>query len=403
MERNEGIKETVIAQAEEKIKWAYATTPAHYHHHLMLLDQRKNLGTRERPNWVSFQTPYMTVDGRVKMASDEAAESGHAFNIDTQFMTVGDTLICKAVAQTCRGRATGHVKVNIGGSGVDASNPFENAETSAVGRALGFVGYGVFGQGIASADEVIEARGRAAKPLTGAAKAASDDLFGGEPTPEAPTYDSARKGTPPTEAQLVYLRKLCENAGWAVGETEAFITDHVANKIEASDAIEKLKNHIDPRGGSRTGMTNQARKGFFSKAGHLGRWKDWQPEVRKEIARLEWGTPTEPETTKMLDQDQQGYLLGYVSALPSPTFTELFGEGKGWDNITRWASSEAISLSPWDLAIYISDKKAPESARGAKPEQLGEDIIEELEDELISNGDGLLDEITEYCMNLRGM
>ncbi len=39
---------------------------------------------------------------------------------------------------------------------IEKENPYEVAETSAVGRALGFAGYGII-EGIASADEVVKA------------------------------------------------------------------------------------------------------------------------------------------------------------------------------------------------------------------------------------------------------
>ncbi len=58
-----------------------------------------------------------------------------------------------------RGEATGTARLFIGGGGANRDNPVENAETSAIGRALGFLGYGCFGTGIASADEMITALG----------------------------------------------------------------------------------------------------------------------------------------------------------------------------------------------------------------------------------------------------
>jgi len=62
------------------------------------------------------------------------------------------------------GRAVGTATADIstGARAVDATNPVENAETSAVGRALGFYGYGTLqGQsGIASAEEVKDAKRR---------------------------------------------------------------------------------------------------------------------------------------------------------------------------------------------------------------------------------------------------
>lgn len=51
---------------------------------------------------------------------------------------------------------TGHSQALRGGDGVNKASALENAETSAVGRALGMMGIGVL-EGIASADEIHKA------------------------------------------------------------------------------------------------------------------------------------------------------------------------------------------------------------------------------------------------------
>ena len=48
----------------------------------------------------------------------------------------------------------------LGGDGVNESNPLETGETSAVGRALGMWGFGCYGTGIASAEEVLRVADR---------------------------------------------------------------------------------------------------------------------------------------------------------------------------------------------------------------------------------------------------
>ena len=48
-----------------------------------------------------------------------------------------------------------HARVFLGGDGVNESNPLETGETSALGRALGMWGFGCYGSGIASAEEVL--------------------------------------------------------------------------------------------------------------------------------------------------------------------------------------------------------------------------------------------------------
>lgn len=116
--------------------------------------------------------PYMTVDGRVK----EAKEANERFQIFTYFNTdtgdirvsIGELGEIVVPARCCVAMFydnSGHIHMgtaSIGTEGmVDRTNPLENAETSAVGRALGLAGYGLIpGAGIASAEEMDEARSR---------------------------------------------------------------------------------------------------------------------------------------------------------------------------------------------------------------------------------------------------
>ena len=65
------------------------------------------------------------------------------------------------------GTADGIASINIGGKGADMTHPLENAETSSLGRALAKLGYGLIGSGLASAEEVEEAKHREmTTPLT---------------------------------------------------------------------------------------------------------------------------------------------------------------------------------------------------------------------------------------------
>jgi hypothetical protein len=170
------------AQAEQVCQRAVACTPAAYQPYLMRLPQRKKL---DRDLFVRIQVPYMGVDGRVKMARDEHLEKGGLLNIQTRFVPepISGQLLCVAtVHSTLYGEVTAHARVFLGGEGgtvtnpVDMTNPLENAESSAVGRALGFLGYGLYGTGIASAEEVLTAQQAQPAP----AAATPDD---GPPSP----------------------------------------------------------------------------------------------------------------------------------------------------------------------------------------------------------------------------
>jgi len=115
---------------------------------------------------------YITVDCRLAMARVEHREAGKKLEITTSEIRPdidrkGDLpmLVVQVVLESeIYGRAVGTATADIsaGARAVDATNPVENAETSAVGRALGFYGYGTLqGQsGIASAEEVRDAKRR---------------------------------------------------------------------------------------------------------------------------------------------------------------------------------------------------------------------------------------------------
>lgn len=147
--------------------------PEEFHPFLIFLDQNFKVGKGKVLNdeetralkaegcWISSEgdvylpvkIPYITVDGRIAMLWNAFPDGvvNIATNIDLEHKFVS------AYVTTPRGSARAHAKIGEGGFGVDSTNPIENAETSAVGRALGFLGYGLIGTGIASAEEVAQA------------------------------------------------------------------------------------------------------------------------------------------------------------------------------------------------------------------------------------------------------
>ena len=73
--------------------------------------------------------------------------------LESRFFEFGGLNLCQ-VSIEIEGRLfKGTASCNIGGRGVDATNPIENAETSALGRALGLAGFGSL-ESVASAEEV---------------------------------------------------------------------------------------------------------------------------------------------------------------------------------------------------------------------------------------------------------
>jgi hypothetical protein len=147
-----------------------------YHDFLVLLDQsikispkkyaleseaiKLNMWVSDKGTYVSIQLPYMTVDGRVTMAREEHKKSEKKLCIHPPVISENGKSIVVTIESELLGTASGSSVINVGGNGVDRTNPLENAESSAIGRALGFLGYGMIGTGIASADEVQMAQNR---------------------------------------------------------------------------------------------------------------------------------------------------------------------------------------------------------------------------------------------------
>jgi hypothetical protein len=95
---------------------------------------------------------YMTVARRLKIALDEKALEG----VETDVLSF-DPVVVRAKV-TIKGKVfTGISAVNLDSARyIERQNPYEIAETSAVGRALGFAGFGLI-EAVASADEMVRA------------------------------------------------------------------------------------------------------------------------------------------------------------------------------------------------------------------------------------------------------
>jgi hypothetical protein len=95
---------------------------------------------------------YMTVARRVELShEDKALES-----VTTEVLS-HDPVVIKATVVVKGKIFTGISAVDLSTPRlIEKQNPYEVAETSAVGRALGFAGYGLL-ESVASADEVVRA------------------------------------------------------------------------------------------------------------------------------------------------------------------------------------------------------------------------------------------------------
>lgn len=96
---------------------------------------------------------YMTVAGRLEMAHKASKKS---LSIVTELLPIQDQVVVKATVTTDKGVFTGISAANPAKQ-IERTSPYEVAETSAVGRALGFAGFGT-DSSIATADEMVKAQ-----------------------------------------------------------------------------------------------------------------------------------------------------------------------------------------------------------------------------------------------------
>lgn len=111
---------------------------------------------------------YITVAGRVQLAH----KKGKPLSITTEVLPVANQVVVRATVTTDKGTYTGISAANPSKM-IEKISPFEVAETSAVGRALGFAGFGEL-DSIATADEVLNAQNAQAGAKGGNAVTSSD-------------------------------------------------------------------------------------------------------------------------------------------------------------------------------------------------------------------------------------
>jgi hypothetical protein len=201
----------------------------------------------------------MRVDGRVAMARDEHRELGKRLDIHTDFDTTLEIPVCRAiVVSELYGESSGTIEVKIGGKGVDETNPLANAETSAIGRALGFMGYGLLGGGIASAEEVETAiaskpvapkstKVAEADPYDLPTKAVVEPVVVEEPDdiPEVEVPAPVATGAKASEKQINFIRSLLSEHGTIKGDSLPLIEKvypEGMSKADASADIEDLRD-----------------------------------------------------------------------------------------------------------------------------------------------------------------
>ena len=179
-----------------------------------VLESRKKVGDE----WQVVEHAYMGVDGKLAMANDDHRKQGKRLDVDPPaILADGDDEVTLLVVVTSEiygkrcGIATSHKK---GNSPAERSNPWEVAETSAIGRALSGYGYGLLpGAGLASAEDIARA-GAARAPRAAATRP------GGAPVTTPATNGS---GTINSPAMLLAAVAKVTPYYNAANQTEAFL------------------------------------------------------------------------------------------------------------------------------------------------------------------------------------
>ena len=181
---------------------------------------------------------YKTVAERINDLN-EATKGDYSLN--TEILSIDESIetyvVIKASLKIGENVYTGHAYEVFGSSNINKTSHVENCETSAVGRALAFAGYG--GSEIASADEVANAISNKKGPSRARTPEAED----------ATTENTATHDADPTNKQKVFLKSIMNNA---------LIEDDEAAKIakwlekdrtkdEYSTVIDRYKKIIDER------------------------------------------------------------------------------------------------------------------------------------------------------------
>jgi len=166
---------------------AVKAVPEEYRDYLVFIEENQALINREPleseyplppgvfawkgKTYIRIETPYMVVAGRMKWFADDHKIAEKKYKITTNARKIEEMILngqpippgypfITVIESELLGTADGIASINIGGKGADMTHPLENAETSSLGRALAKLGYGLIGSGLASAEEVEEAKRR---------------------------------------------------------------------------------------------------------------------------------------------------------------------------------------------------------------------------------------------------
>ena len=127
--------------------------------------------------WQTTEHAYMAVDGKLAMANEDHRKQSKRLDfgepkilLDNQEQLTLQVTVTSEVYGTRHGIATSRRK---GGANAEREFPWEVAETSAIGRALAAMGYGLIpGAGLASAEDMLRSSGTSTVERTASRHAA---------------------------------------------------------------------------------------------------------------------------------------------------------------------------------------------------------------------------------------
>ncbi len=165
--------------------------------YIILMESNRKVGDE----WQTLEQPYMAVDGKLAMANEDHRRQGKRLDFSEPKVLLNNdeqlTLLVTVTSElygTRHGIATSRKQT---GTRAEKEFPWEVAETSAIGRALTAMGYGLFpGAGLASAEDMLRA---------GANKSGSGAKGGGA-TDGGGTGDDGEQGERPFRDNVRPLR-----------------------------------------------------------------------------------------------------------------------------------------------------------------------------------------------------
>ena len=148
-------REDVVAMAR-KAGDVGTVTHEEFADYIVMLETQRRIGD----DWQSVEQPYMAVDGKLAMANEDHRKQGKRLDFGEPKVLINNddqlTLLVTVTSEiygTRHGIATSR-KQN--GTRAEREFPWEVAETSAIGRALTAMGYGLLpGAGLASAEDMV--------------------------------------------------------------------------------------------------------------------------------------------------------------------------------------------------------------------------------------------------------